>query len=86
MKQTAILTARQKMLEMQEQYEQLLQENKQLKAQLAEAGEEEPCPRCRRKGWHVESSEPDPVFGDLGGFRRVYKCEFCDFTESKIVH
>ena len=33
--QTAILTARQKMLEMQEQYEQVLQENKHLKAQLA---------------------------------------------------
>ena len=60
--QTAILTARQEMLEMQEQYEQVLQANKQLKAQLAEAVEAEPCPRCHRKGWNLESSQPDPVF------------------------
>ena len=84
--QTAILTARQKTLEMQEQYEQVLQENKHLKAQLAEVVEAEPCPHCHRKGWNVESSQPDPLFGDLGGSRRVYKCQFCGFTESKIVH
>src|ERR1039457_6896939 len=72
--QTAILTARQKMLEMQEQYEQVLQENKHLKAQLAEVVEAEPCPHCHRKGWNVESSQPDPcseTLGDLAAFTNV---------------
>jgi uncharacterized protein with PIN domain len=83
--QTAILTARQKMLEMQGQYEQVLQENKQLKAQLAETVEAEPCPRCRRKGWRVQSSEPDAMFGELGAVRRLYECDFCRFSESPLM-
>lgn len=84
--QTAILTARQKMLEMQEQYEQLLQENKRLTAQLSDTVDAEPCPRCRRKGWHVESSRPAGEFADLGVSQRQYKCHFCGFTESKFSH
>jgi predicted nucleotide-binding protein len=44
----------------------------------------EKCPRCSRNGWHVESSSPDLVFGELGVANRVYKCHFCGFSESKL--
>jgi hypothetical protein len=83
--QNAIFTARQKLLDMQEQYERLLHENKQLKAKLADTVEADPCPSCHRKGWHVVSSEADSMFGELGAFRRLYKCEFCAFSESQLI-
>ena len=44
----------------------------------------ESCPKCRKPGWQIESSAPDDVFGDLGVSKRVYKCAFCGFTESKL--
>lgn len=62
----------------------LRDEIRQINTKLAESVDAEPCPRCRRKGWHVESSEPDPEFGELGGVRRLYRCEFCGFTESQL--
>ena len=45
----------------------------------------EPCPRCHKWGWYVESSRRDPTFGVLGGLRRTYKCSSCDFTEETLV-
>lgn len=47
--------------------------------------EGEPCPKCFRKGWHVESSSPDRTFGELGVVNRLYKCAFCGFSENKLV-
>jgi predicted nucleotide-binding protein len=44
----------------------------------------ESCPKCRQPGWQIESSAPDDVFGELGVSKRVYKCTFCGFTESKL--
>jgi hypothetical protein len=79
-----ISDSKEALLSAQESISQLRGENERLEKKLAETADAEPCPSCHRKGWHVESSEPDPVFGDLGGARRVYRCRFCQFTESKI--
>jgi hypothetical protein len=63
------------------------EENSQLKAKVRalENTEGDPCPKCRKRGWNVESSQPDPTFGDLGGIRRTYKCSLCGFSESKLI-
>ena len=50
-----------------------------------ESFEGEPCPRCRRPAWIVESSKPDAQFGRLGAVRREYRCTECGFTESGLV-
>lgn len=82
--QGRLLDVQQQALALQNENQDLRDEIRQLKAKLDETVEAEPCPRCRRKGWHVESSEPDRVFGVLGGSRRVYKCQFCGFSESSV--
>ena len=82
--QGRLIDVQQQALALQNEKQDLLDEIKQLKAKLAETVDAEPCPSCHRKGWHVESSRPDPVFGRLGGSRRIYRCHFCGFTESKI--
>ncbi len=65
----------------------LLEENTELKSKLRsiENADGEPCPRCHKRGWHIESSKPDSVFGNLGGVRRLYKCSVCDFSEEQLV-
>ncbi|MFY9619060.1 MAG: hypothetical protein WAM70_16350 [Pyrinomonadaceae bacterium] len=50
-----------------------------------ESAEGDPCPKCRKRGWHVEKSEPDEIFGDLGGIRRTYLCSYCGFTEQELI-
>ncbi len=50
----------------------------------ADGFEGEMCPKCRQRGWHVESSDPDRQFGELGSNRRLYRCHFCGFSESKL--
>ena len=55
------------------------------KVRELENTEGEPCPKCRKRGWQLESSKPDAIFGDLGGNRHAYKCIFCNFSEEKIV-
>lgn len=42
----------------------------------------ETCPKCLKKGWRIESSTPDSVFGDLGVASRIYKCDLCGFSEA----
>ena len=84
--QGRLIDVQQQALGLQNENQELRDEIKQLNTKLAETVEAEPCPSCRRKGWHVESSAPDPTFGDLGGARRVYRCSFCNFSESKITH
>lgn len=79
-----ISDSKQALLGAQETISHLRAENESLKMKLADTVEAEPCPSCRKKGWHVESSRPDPAFGDLGAARRVYRCRFCQFSESKI--
>ena len=45
----------------------------------------EPCPKCFKNGWHIESSAPDDTFGVLGVAKRLYRCHLCGFSESKLV-
>jgi hypothetical protein len=63
------------------------EENQELKAKVREleSADGDPCPKCRKRGWQLESSKPDRTFGDLGGIRRVYKCSLCGFSESKLI-
>jgi len=64
----------------------VLEENIALKEQAkALAADGDPCPRCRKRTWSVESSEPDKTFGPLGGIRRTYRCSECGFVEKKLV-
>jgi regulator of replication initiation timing len=83
--QGKLIDVQQQALALQDENQRLRDEIRQLNAKLAETVEAEPCPRCRRKGWRVESSEPDSTFGELGGIRRLYKCEFCGFSESQLM-
>jgi hypothetical protein len=64
----------------------VVEENIKLKEKVRqlESVEGEPCPKCRKRGWQLESSKPDHLFGDLGGIRRTYKCSFCGFSEEKL--
>ena len=64
----------------------LIDENTDLKTKLSalENAEGELCPRCHKRGWHLEESKPDKIFGNLGGMRRLYKCSFCGFSEEQL--
>ena len=65
----------------------LAEENTTLKQRIRELEglDGEKCPKCRRMGWRIVDSKPDPTFGDLGGTRRTYKCSECGLSESKLV-
>jgi regulator of replication initiation timing len=73
--------------EIKTQLAEVSDENRQLKLKVREleSAEGEPCPKCFKRGWHVESSQRDPMFGDLGGIRRIYKCSVCGFSESTLI-
>ena len=45
----------------------VVEENVKLKARIRELEsiEADPCPKCRRRTWQLESSHPDPTFGSL---------------------
>lgn len=94
LKKGATIEAQEKIMELRESALELQEENINLKHQVLElqgkvrkleALEGEPCPKCRKPAWAVESSMPDSEFGDLGGIRRVYKCSECGFTESQLI-
>lgn len=42
------------------------------------------CPSCGKAFYRLAESKPDPVFGRLGGNRRIYRCSACGFSEEKI--
>ncbi|HEY4369018.1 MAG TPA: hypothetical protein VGN07_17420 [Steroidobacteraceae bacterium] len=64
----------------------VLEENVRLKSEVSALRnvDGEPCPKCRKRGWQLESSKPDPIFGDLGGLRKLFKCSLCGFTEERL--
>jgi hypothetical protein len=59
----------------------------ELEAQVRrlESLEGEPCPRCRKKAWIVESSKANPTLGRLEGVRRTYKCTERGLKEATVV-
>lgn len=65
---------------------EVLDENAELKNRLRalDDAEGDQCPKCRKRGWRLDSSKPDPVFGDLGGMRKLFKCSVCGFSEEKL--
>ena|SRR5688572_25375111 len=65
----------------------LLNENLDLQNKIKEleSVEGNPCPKCRKRGWQIEKSEPDRVFRKVGGIRRTYKCAFCGFSEEELI-
>jgi len=65
----------------------VLEENTRLKSRISdlESIEGEKCPKCRKQGWQLESSQPDPLFGQAGGIRRLYKCTLCGFSEDYLL-
>lgn len=85
--QEKIMELRQEALTIQEDNIHLRNRVLELEARIKELEslDGEPCPRCRKRTWVVESSKPDPKVGHLGGIRRTYKCTECGLTESTIV-
>lgn len=85
--QEKIMELRQAALSIQEDNIGLRNRILQLEARVKEleSADGEPCPRCRKRTWVVEKSEPDRTFGRLGGVRRTYKCTECGLSESTIV-
>lgn len=61
----------------------VLEENIRLKREVAalKSADGDPCPKCRKRGWQLESSKPDGVFGDLGALRKTFKCSLCGYSE-----
>ena len=94
LKKGATLEAQEKIMELREAALALQEENIDLKNEVIELKEQvrklesfegEPCPKCRRPSWIVESSKPDKQFSRLGGIRREYRCTECGFSESQLV-
>jgi len=81
--QSRLIDVQQQAMSLQNENHDLRDQIRQLNAQLTETAEADPCPSCRKKGWHVESTAPADEFAALGVSRRVYKCSFCGFTEAK---
>jgi regulator of replication initiation timing len=73
--------------EIKTQLADMMDENRQLKEKIRtlESTEGEPCPKCRKRGWQLEGSTRDQIFGDVGGVQRLYKCSLCGFSESKLI-
>jgi hypothetical protein len=73
--------------ELQKQNIELENQVQELRERLhrLESLEGESCPQCQKSAWFMESSMPDPQFGDLGGIRRVHKCFACGYLETKLV-
>jgi hypothetical protein len=85
--QEKIMELRQAALDGQEENIRLRNRVSELEARVRELerAEGEPCPRCGKRTWVVASSQPDPLFGQVGGVRRTYKCSECQFTETTLV-
>lgn len=66
----------------------LAEENAALKRRIRELEglDGEKCPSCRKMGWRIVESKPDPTFGHMGVTLRIYKCSECEYSEPKTVH
>ncbi len=63
---------------------QLKLEVEELKRTAASESGGERCPRCSKRSFALQRSEPDEIFGVLGRTRRYFKCTSCDYEESKL--
>jgi hypothetical protein len=65
----------------------LMNENLELQNRIKELEsiEGDPCPRCRKRGWQIESSRKHPHFGEMGILLRTHKCSFCGFSEEEMI-
>lgn len=55
----------------------------ELESKLSGSGDK--CPKCGEFSFRVESSRPHPTFGELGGIERIYVCDRCHYSESKLI-
>jgi hypothetical protein len=94
LKKGSTIEAQEKIMELREAALEYKEETLNLKDKIIqlqkiiiklESFEGEPCPKCRKPAWAVESSEPDKDFGEVGGIRRNYRCNECGFEESQLV-
>jgi hypothetical protein len=53
------------------------------KLKQADEHELDPCPRCKKRCYRLESSSIDSEFGRVGWVLRKYICAACGFTEDK---
>jgi regulator of replication initiation timing len=83
--QRQLIDVQQQAIALQKENQTQRNEIDTLKAKLDETVQAEPCPKCLKKGFRVESSRPHPTFGHLGALHRVYKCIFCEFTEGRVL-
>jgi len=67
----------------------LMNENLELKNRIKEleSVEGDPCPKCHKRGWHLDKSEKHPqrTLGKVGFLLRTYKCSICGFTEEEMI-
>lgn len=54
-----------------------------LEALLTSNATGEACPMCGQRAMRVESSEPDPVFGEFGAKRDLMRCAACQHQEHR---
>ena len=64
----------------------VVEENVKLRSKIQELEnvEGDPCPKCRKRGWQLECSKPDSIFGDLGGLRKTFRCSLCGYSEERL--
>jgi uncharacterized protein with PIN domain len=93
LKGTITIEAQEKIMELRQGVMDLQEENLELRAkvQVLEARVQEllrpslpRCPKCGMAAFALTKSEPDPLMGDLGAFRRLYKCNECGFSENRM--
>jgi hypothetical protein len=67
----------------------LINENLELQNKIKEleSVEGDPCPKCHKRGWQIESSRKHPSRGLalVGVVLRTYKCSICGFTEEEMI-
>jgi len=65
----------------------LMNENLELQNKIKEleSVEGDTCPKCHKRGWHLENSRSHPQFGQMGVLLRTYKCSFCGLTEEELI-
>ena len=67
-----------KITALEKEIEELKAENIELKKKITG------CPRCRSSNWKIESIQPDPVFGQLGGNSIEWKCPDCGLNKRTV--